>query len=264
MIARPLAGALVDWANPVTKDLRGYWIMEEGAGRGVRDISGRSAPGAFVGSPTWAGGASGGLSVRFPNVAANNITVPSHPLLDSALMAVTIAAWVNTNDSSASQGIFDHTSAGATNSSFQLQFNGGALQLRITNAASATTDLSLPVTAAINGKWIFACGTCDVAVGVSRVYANMASVSGVSPASIKTVSGVSIIGGLGSSVFPFSGSIDSVAVWGRALVPAEVQQLYLDPFCMILFEDYAQWFVAASGAGQPPRSMHQFRMRRAA
>lgn len=56
---KPLLGSRIDWGHPLSKGLVGCWLMNEGSGNRIYDISGNGNDGDFVNDPEWVPGQRG-------------------------------------------------------------------------------------------------------------------------------------------------------------------------------------------------------------
>lgn len=56
---KPMLGQQINWAHPLSKDLLGYWVMNEGSGNKVFDLTGNGNHGTFQANTAWATGTFG-------------------------------------------------------------------------------------------------------------------------------------------------------------------------------------------------------------
>ncbi len=61
---KPMLGQQINWAHPLSKGLVGLWLMNEGSGGQVKDLSGNGNDGVLVGGVSWAIGKY--LGLNFP------------------------------------------------------------------------------------------------------------------------------------------------------------------------------------------------------
>ena len=95
---KPPLGAVPDYAHPINRDLNGWWIMNEGTGDVVRDISKNKNDGVLEGGSNWSTGKFG-YAVELDG-ADGNIVVPDSPTLDTldptlSRALFTFSAWVS-------------------------------------------------------------------------------------------------------------------------------------------------------------------------
>ncbi|MFB0523909.1 MAG: hypothetical protein ACETVZ_00085, partial [Phycisphaerae bacterium] len=55
-ILKPIRAIQLNKSHPFARGLIGYWIMNEGGGSKVFDLSGNDNTGTFVGNTAWAAG----------------------------------------------------------------------------------------------------------------------------------------------------------------------------------------------------------------
>jgi hypothetical protein len=199
-----LGGAASD--NNLSDGLVGYWKMDEGVGTTTLDSSGNGKTGTFN-SANWSNGKYG-VGGSFPgsvrvDFSGTDIVNPT---------AYTKTAWIKTNTQNASN-IFSGTTGGHV-------FYTGSGLIYFSNTWSSPT-----ISVAANfydNNWHFLVGTYDGTKGtvymdgVKLAELNMPNIPAGQPA---------YIGAFAAENY-FSGLIDEVRLYNRALSPAEVSQLY--------------------------------------
>jgi prepilin-type N-terminal cleavage/methylation domain-containing protein len=189
--------------------LVGYWTFDEGSGSTAYDYSGNNATGSWHGTAVHTTGMVGPYAGSFDG-SNNYVNLPA--VLDGPSQ-LTVVAWIN----SASPGgwVFAHGSCGAggyrlnvglcgASDVFQVDVSGGEVNQHDTVPSST---------------WVSYAGTYDGSV--VRLYRNGSlMVSNGTTGAIRSVGGGSTIGQY------FSGLIDDVRIYNRALSAAEVQALY--------------------------------------
>jgi len=203
----------------------GFWRLGDAAGSTTAaDASGNGLtaavdPGVSLGQP---GAISGDTAATFSGGGAA-VTVPPSSLLDLS-SAVSVEAWVRPTTAGQNGGIFEKTVSGSVNTQYMLLLEAGVAKFRVrtTNGALSPVDgPTLPLNA-----WSHLVGTFD---GTTlRLYVNgalVATSAAVGP--MKSGSGPAYIGRLGQSLYPFSGSLDEVAVFPVALSAAQARAHYL-------------------------------------
>jgi len=197
--------------------LIGYWPLDEGTGATAADMSGHGNGGVLVNGPTWVTGKIGS-ALNF-NGTNQYVTMDAVANDFSTTTAVTIAAWIKNTET----GEGDWFSNNGTNGQYLLCQYGNVQRFYEGGWQPATT----PITN--NGLWHYV-----VAVRDSSMYVTI------------YVDGVNVGGNYTSTVYLdsadrwslaqewddttpsdfYTGIIDEVAIWDRALSSAEVTELY--------------------------------------
>jgi chitodextrinase len=203
-----------------TNGLIGHWPMNEGAGATVADASGRSFHGTLTNGPTWSAGKVGG-ALSFDGV---NDKVDLGTAFDIPALPFTIAAWVNPVDFNYFRPILSKRNSYALSGMrFQFDLDSGTGRVRLLNSVASGTEFSFTPALKV---WT------HLAV-VARSGATQLYVNGVLRETRATTfvlgaaSGArAAIGDLGGEPGEnFSGRIDDVRVYNRALDAAELQSL---------------------------------------
>jgi regulation of enolase protein 1 (concanavalin A-like superfamily) len=206
----------------VTPDLVAWWRLDEGEGRNVFDWSGHGNHAKIIGSPQWVVGQvdsalsfSGGYDeyVDCGNAASLNITD-----------AITISAWINTNDAGNSE---DNPYVTKGNNSYALRHDAGnSIGFYIYAGGSPFLVLSA-VTSAFNDAWHHIAGTYDGSN--MTLYINgesMANTAHTGPIDISAFN-VNIGSDAAQTWMWYNGLIDDVRIYNRGLTRQEVQQVML-------------------------------------
>jgi hypothetical protein len=207
----------------------GDWTFNEGQGTVVKDYSGHHNNGSLEGSAEWTQG-------RFQHALSFNgnaaaVDVPSSPLLEPA--AISVSAWVN---SSSSPGTSKYIVAKGANACLTASYglytgpNGGIEFYVSTNDGLSWTTSPAGEPSLWNGQWHNVVGTYD---GSSvRLYVDGRQVGSGTPDKAPIAYGLPTSNDLeignygGCSGLDFSGSIDEVKIFNRALNPLEVELGY--------------------------------------
>jgi hypothetical protein len=196
----------------------GYWKLDEASGVAAADSSGSGANGTVNGTPTWSyGRIQNGL--KFDGNTSVGITG-----LFGKPRNVTIAAWAK-------------LTAADTNGAEVISL-GDSFAIRLDDSGTAkaffyngTSWTGVPFTQMYAGSgWHHFAAVFDDDHDYCKLY-----VDGVEKANLATVGSIAYtlnqdttIGrhGNGSTTFDFTGTIDDVRVYARALCPADIMQLY--------------------------------------
>ncbi|MEO1525824.1 MAG: right-handed parallel beta-helix repeat-containing protein [Planctomycetota bacterium] len=196
-----------------------YWRLNENAGSSVSDISGNGFDGSVIGTPTL-----GEVGV-FPNAgvtafsfALDNdyIEVADDPSLNPTEFSV--EAWINP---AGNVSTFDHviskTTSSSLNDGFGIYSRSGQIYFFV-NQHDPTLNPRFTFTA---GEWTHVTGTFDGTT--ARLYADGALVGEQLIAAPLDMSNSPLeIGRARTSSYTWKGLIDEVAMYDRALTPAEV------------------------------------------
>lgn len=203
----------------------GDWALNEGKGTVAHDYSGHHNDGSLVGLAQWTTGRfQGGLGFD-GNAAA--VQVPDAQSLEPA--AVSVSAWVN---SSAAPGSFRYIVAKGANECLAASYGlytgaGGGLDFYVSSDGGFSWTLSPAAGPGVwNGQWHNVVGTYD---GSSvRLYVDGRQVGSGTPDTAPIAYGLPNSDNLMIGDYPacsstdFSGSIDEVKVFDRALAAPEI------------------------------------------
>ncbi len=233
---QPLPGA------DIFSGLAGYWKFDDASGSSTAtDSSANNNPGTLVGfadlSACWVAGITNG-ALNFNGdastadlVAIPNIGTPAPSVLDfNANPAFTLAAWVKASLPQTNGAAIMCKGTGGGGEQFAMDINGANFRfyVRDTNAAAVNLNTTVP----LNGTWQHVAAVLDVTNGIMNYYVNGQLVNvAIPPASLNTNGHEVSIGNRQSGALtaynlPFSGAIDDVRIYGRALTSADVQALY--------------------------------------
>ncbi len=220
----------------ITNGLVGWWTMDEGTGTVAIDMSGDGNDGIWQGSSAYVAGEVGGYAGSFNG--SNYLELPGQSSLGVSNQAYSISLWFNA--ASVNGGVLLHESGDSSGLSWCLPtmgFTSGgnlAVQSWDNGLVSATAPTPAPT-----GAWIHA-GEVWNASGGLQLYVNGSLVASSSMGNY-IASGASNYlwpawgaTGLSCTTGPiskanFSGAIDDIRVYNRALSPAEIQALYAMP-----------------------------------
>jgi hypothetical protein len=214
--------------------LTGCWLMNEGTGSTVFDLSGNSLNGTSSGSYSRGAGRFG--SGWIGDGGTNQIQVISSQSAGGILnpKAVTVLAWVKTNTGISDQDIASLWKVGdAANQSYLLWIDQPVWEFIIRTSGGAYAANSANNVAA--NQFAQVVGTYDGQA--VRLYINGIEVGSDTSASgdlltISAADGFFISERLGQQDREFNGTIDHVMLFNRALSASEIALLYRQPFCM--------------------------------
>ena len=232
MILKPRPFRKPNLGHPLAKGLVGYWLMNEGTGDVVQDLSGNGNTGVITGA-VWDGGKFGSC-LKFVN-DTDTVTITTKGFNTSA---GTISMWANPSGFAANTYLFSHYNSG--NRIYIYSSATGSLFVRMgsTTAADTGKDLVLFKWSHIALSWD---GTnyyvyLDGLLIYTNTYADLTTLT--------TVAYISILNGVNQA---WQGKVDLPMVYNRALSASEVQQLYREPLHTFERDDFALWTGAMGG-----------------
>lgn len=213
--AGKLPGTELDTTHPLADGLVGLWLMNEGSGTSVADLSGNGNH-ATITDMTWKPGKHGD-SLEADVVTENAVTsyIPS-------TTDMTIAGWLYPTSTALTFRVWT-----AGSRQFELliwgnQWNAYGQGYDIYHATDSLVELN---------KWTHIAVVSNPSSNYSALYINGQTNSNLEGAANASTPGV--LYPAGSSNATMYGKYDSVYAWERALTASEIQQLYREPFAMI-------------------------------
>ena len=213
---------------------RGFWTFEEGAGTTTDDLTGNGHDGTLQGTPQWVGGVDGeGSGLDFDN-AQDLVNVGS--FLSPGVQALTVSAWVNpssfSNTGDAGAGgvsgprIISATDGGGW--ALGHAPGNGRIQVELRGIASFVLLTEFTLAQWSNVVVVYTGSSVRTFLNGAQVDSRSAPAGTVQQASSCTFIGNEPEGCARQTNgnFAWQGSIDEVAVYGRALTNDEVAALY--------------------------------------
>ena len=249
-LQKPPLGVQINRAHPLARGLVGCWLFNEGGGDKVYDLSGYNNHGTLNGMAFPATTTSGwnpgrdGIGLAFDgtddyidcgNDASLNITD-----------AITIEVWVLIAGWNRWMRIVDYFTNDSEQGWFLSRENiNNKIEFRLQNIVASSSL----VTGTLNiGQWYNIVGVYDKADSIAKIYVDGLEVNSKTPSGTLTYAGVDNLGigarlqGEGTPPFEyFNGQIDEVRIYNRALSADEIQQLYIEPYC--IFEPATKYTV---------------------
>jgi len=227
MILKPPKGAMLNRGHPYARGLIGYWLMNEGAGNIVNDLSGNGSMGIITAgatAPTWVAGKYGS-ALNFDG--GDNINCGNNSSLN--LSQFTFVASVNINSQVSNAIVFAKHNAGTQGYFFQV--GDGYVKAKFNNQDQ---NYAIGTTLFTPGKTYHIAATYD---GVAlKVYVNGVddtASSLVTDAAPTVHTGNFYFGQLYSGgLWQINSKINYGFVYNRALSATEILNLYRSSFCM--------------------------------
>ena len=140
--------------------------------------------------------------------------------------AITVSAWIYPR-SSHNGGVIEKTIGGAVNKQYLLYLSPTpAENLTFRVMKSTLTYNAVSASYPALNQWTHVVGRYDGSELSLWVNGIKQVITATVTAPIDSGLGVTLIGLLGSNVYPFNGSIDEVAIWNRSLSANEIQTIY--------------------------------------
>ena len=206
--------------NPATG--RGDWQFDEGTGTTAKDSSGGRRPLTLAGDTTWVPGVTG-TALSFDG--DGDYAETTGLVLDTT-KDYSIAAWVTLDELPGNYASAVSQDGRRTESPFYLQYGQGAFAFSTPGGNRAR----LPVVPDLN-RWYHLVGVRDHTSGEVRLYVDGVR-AGTAPAGPDVVSTGPLAVGrakyAGNNTDYWSGSVDGVHAYGRALTDSEVATIWSD------------------------------------
>lgn len=238
-LQKPMLGAQVNWAHPLSKSLVGCWLLNEGSGNRVNDLSGNGNIGTFQGTaPSWTPGKHGS-AVHFPGTN-EYIDIDNNFIKSSDNISISFWGKVDVDDGNfdAIMNLHDGTSPILV-VYYNEDYSGFVYDFH------SEDDKRMPSAAITITRWrhyVITWNGTSSALYLDGVKTAI-SVSGGNLTS-SDVSGKFNIGRGYSSLYG-ANTVDNVLVYNCVLTASEIALLYRDPFCMFRREPIELWEAAA-------------------
>lgn len=232
-------------APNITDNLVGYWKFDDASGSSTAvDSSGNANSGALTGfndiSSCWVTGiTNGALNFNGDASTANLVAIPgvgtpAPNVLDfSANPVFAMAAWVKAPSVQTNGGAIICKGTGAGGEQLTVDMNAGKYRFYVRNISGTVFTINTAI--APNDTWQHLVAVLDAINGNMNFYVNGQLVgAAVAPLSLSTnaIGHEVSIGNRQSGAataynLPFTGAIDDVRIYSRALTSADIQALYL-------------------------------------
>ena len=256
-LQKPPLGVPINWGHLHSTRQVGCYLLNEGSGSRVNDLSGTANAGTLGGDATWGIGEKG-PHLAFAGVDGRAALTYSNPFFDCGLAPLSVMAIAKTSAHAETYGnMFRYDNSNA-NGLFGLRIGLGKLQFLIADAARTVASVSS--TANWNdGNWHSFVGTrigASMNVYVDGVDAGNGITTGADKNIVAASAALAAIGALWNSASSawteeFIGSIACVYVAYEGWSPSTVQSLHIRPYAMF---DWPRLWAVAAAAGNWLRS----------
>jgi len=224
---KPSLGVQLNANHPLARGLVVYWLMNEGGGKAIYDLSGNKNTGTFYGDTKWAPGKFGSC-LSFDGIGDYVDCGPTNGTKNKP--ALSISLWVKSNiiestilyimDQYRNPYIFRFFWDTSERVEFDLGAAGGTVYAR--TAGSKLIDKAWHhIVGVYDGKnvYIYLDGILGPTTGITSGNTNSGTLS-------------LNIGAKNADTGFWNGLINNVMIYDRGLTAQEIQQLYREPFCM--------------------------------
>lgn len=246
----PNGNSQVAFGHSLACGLVGCWLMKQNGGIGVPSLAMEGA-GTFTGTPRWGVRAGAGAGAEFQDANADYIDVANHPALELAdQVSLAVGVW---NDGGDVRSMFvEKAAAGAVNTGYMIfTETDPTLKFRIAKSGGGTATATGGTFAA--GQYFDCVGTYD-RVNLKVFRRGVEDGTTAETAAILTggASPSMRIGRSFTTLYNVDGVIPYVYIWNRRLLPAEIQELYVNPYQFFVAVPHMRVNSAgAPAAGQP-------------
>jgi len=243
--SKPIRGVQISRTHRLAKNLVGCWLMNEGAGATIKDLTGRGNDGVFSGNGESWGSGINGLALDFNGTDGQEISCGGNfgEVGSKGLSVVVLFKQRLRNDNA----ILVTKNVYASSFRFYIS-TSGTLTWQPHHQSGYVSDCTFGMNSPINyiNQWCHVVGTYNA--DACLLYFNGRLVdSGTCDGDWVTNTDELSIGGQ-NSFYEFEGLIDHIYYYNRVLSPAEVASLCNDPY-QIFEAGPPQYYVAA---GAPP------------
>ena len=252
---KPVLGSQIQLGHPLANGLVGCWLMNEGSGNKVYDLSGNGNTGSLIADTHFVGGKFGpaldfdgaGDCVNCGNKASLNITNKNF----------TIMAWAKLygegNTLPVLAGKLSYGSVGEWGLYYSDITNDFRFQMRDASGVVVVDTLSVSL-----NQWYYVVGVYNgSSIGI---YLDGLLIKSINAPTIFEDSGNNFFIGKRSNNndYYWNGQIDHAMIYNRALSAQEIQQLYMSPFCMFGQEPIELWSAAMGGVPAPSNIIYDY------
>lgn len=240
-------------SHPRYKGCVGHWLMGEGGGTTIHDLSGYGNNGATQNlnlDADWVLGKFG-PALNFDGPGDESVDIADASVL--SLLHHSFSFWMQVDVDAVSEDIWVFEKQGTSDwfeANYDCLIDNTSPNKLTVGWFDGTSFINLTETIDLAGLgWQHVVGTYDKVT--QRLYRNGVEVNSAAETSTPLVStGIVRIGAGVGTASNLNGQMDDVRLYNRALLPAEVWSLYTDPFLEFQIEfNFAKAAAAAAGSG---------------
>lgn len=230
---KPPLGTPINWSHPLSRGIVGCWLMNEGMGDKVNDLSGNKNTGTLVGMSHPATPTSGwnpgkfGKTLSF-NVNNSNYVDLGFPNLLASINPYTVSIWAKSFSFTNYQNIY-YCGGGAAGRYGIIIFSTGEwmAECRIGGTPSGVSGGILTLNTWNN--FVITFGGTTISVYLNGILKNVVTNATIETAANKIVIGADFSGG---GFRYFNGMVDNFIIYNRVLTAKQILQLSTEPFCV--------------------------------
>lgn len=211
---KPMLGRLVDWSDPLSDGLVGLWLMNEGSGDKVFDLSGNGNTGTLTSGPIWTAGNTG------PAISFDGATTYIETSMAFGY-PFTMITWVNFTS------VADQYIASSPTDRHNIQLVSGTLHYDNfpPSGFGATGGTTL-----VTNKWYQLGVTGESSSVGAKVYVNGVDDTSSSQAESISAGMTTLRFGGRAATDDMQGKMSSFMVYNRALTASEMADLFVMQF----------------------------------
>lgn len=223
---KPILGQQINWGHPLSKGLVGFWLMNEGTGNKVYDLSNNNNDGTLDGA-SWVT-SDKGYAIDFDGT---DDTITMQHTDDLILNAFSIVLRIRTDQVASDSYMISHYD-GTSQDGFYIRFDNNGLMYFVVFVGGSPGICNSDVGVQATDTWFNIVATRDVS-GFMQLYIDgkVQSTTDTQAGEIDS-SAVLRLGTDYSGANDLDGKINYFYLYNRALTILEIQQLYREPFCM--------------------------------
>ena len=240
-LIKPPLGTPIYKGHPLARGLEAYWLMNEGSGNTVYDLSGNGNTGTFVGNTHFVPGIHG-PALDFDG-SGDYVSIPAAFSTVSGNVT-TLVLWAAIDAWDSSGFVIFGTNTGTA---VYWQMDGPNDDVYVQNTAILDCGIS-GFADGVSRQWALVSDGSAVHIYVDGILLGSAGAGTALSAGSKNFCLGDWIGGLGSA-FEFNGQLDAALFYARGLSASEVADLYPMPFAMFERPTPELW---VSAGEEPP------------
>lgn len=244
---KPLLGSQVNWEYPLAKGLVVYWLMSEGSGNKIFDLSGNGNHGTLNG-PSWVTDRVG-PTLDFGDTADEYKVESSLSNISGTVS--TLSLWAKIRTFIPNGPVFFGTST--TNSVYWQLWTAGAND----NVLIHSQDIGdCDIDTYNDSIWRHYVFVSDGSNGIFYVNGVLRKLAVIAPTSIVAGAKNWELGRwMSGNDWTHDGLIDNLLFYDRALADFEVEQLYREPHALLYQPSRAKYYFVSAAAGPTAKAV---------